>query len=545
MEIPYFFLREGTKKQSLIFFSSQLFPMTLSSSSSFPPPSAVVSEWTKWVEETLFHLKSRGLIRDVKPLSTRDLFLGEEDHDKDDNKRRANRRIDDYMSKINNDDEPMASFDPVRARVDEETYERWLNDAASETITDFSTKSNKSFKVVTLFSSNDYLGLSANDRVRRAFSNAASEFGMGYRASQLIAGYTDYHRALEEKLSILERKSSCVLFPTGFAANMSVLQTLAERVYIKRDSNSTNRNNDSLADVHSTQNVEIFSDALNHASIVDGCRLAKAHVSIFKHLDYEELEVKLKKSSAKRKIVVTDAVFSIDGDVADIKRLGALKKKYPFLLIVDEAHSTLVYGEFGGGLAEAQDAQNDVDVAIGTLSKAVGAHGGFVCCSQEIKSILLSRGRGQIYSTSLPVPIVVAAIEALNVALERPDLANTLWRNVHYFHNHVLRQKNISCRMTVKKDKNASECVKNAFDIRDSHIVPIFCGDERTALRVAKHLLLRGFHAPAIRPPTVPENECVIRLAINVKHTIEDLDGLGDALNEAFSFGESIVTSRL
>ena len=99
--------------------------------------------------------------------------------------------------------------------------------------------------------------------------------------------------------------------------------------------------------------------------------------------------------------------------------------------------------------------------------------------------------------------------------------------------------------MTVKKDKNASECVKNAFDIRDSHIVPIFCGDERTALRVAKHLLLRGFHAPAIRPPTVPENECVIRLAINVKHTIEDLDGLGDALNEAFSFGESIVTSRL
>jgi len=500
------------------------------------------------MKETLSHLKSRGLLRDLKPLSLKTKLGVEEFYDT--GRDASNRNISDV---------PTVSVDSVRARVDKETYERWLNNGSSSgitssssssstttTTTDSSTKSD-SFKVVTLFSSNDYLGLSANARVRRAFASAALEFGAGYRASQLIAGYTNYHRTLEEKLANLERKSSCVLFPTGFAANISVLQTLAESVFIKRHDDSSL--NDRVANVDSsTLEVEIFSDALNHASIVDGCRLAKARVSIFKHLDYDDLEARLKKSSAKRKIVVTDAIFSIDGDVANIKRLGSLKKNYPFLLIVDEAHSTLVYGEFGGGLAEAQDAQNDVDIAIGTLSKAIGAHGGFVCCSEEMKSILLSRGRGQIYSTSLPAPIVVAAIEALDIALERPDLANKLWRNVHYFHNDVLRSKhNSNNAVTVKKNKIVSGCVQSAFDIRDSHIVPIFCGDEQTALRVAKHLLLRGFHAPAIRPPTVPDNECVIRLAINAMHTMKDLDELGAALNKAFSFspGESIFTSRL
>ena len=516
---------------------------SVSPSSISPTVKKFISEpWTIWIEETLSHLKSRGLLRDLKPLN---LGVEEEDRRERDT---SNRGINDV---------PTTSFESIRARVDEETYERWLNNASTAgtsspsltTTTDSSREHKPLGKIVTLFSSNDYLGLSANARVRRAFANAALEYGAGYRASQLIAGYTSYHRALEEKLANLERKSSCVLFPTGFAANASVLQTLAESVFRKIDDRDRWYKRIANVGFSTPPEVEIFSDALNHASIVDGCRLAKAPVSIFKHLDYDDLEAKLKKSSAKRKIVVTDAVFSIDGDVADIKRLGDLKKNYPFLLIVDEAHSTLVYGEFGGGLAEAQDAQNDVDITIGTLSKAVGAHGGFVCCSEDMKSILLSRARGQIYSTSLPVPIVAAAIEALDVALERPDLANTLWRNVHYFHNNVLRSRkeNNSNAVMVKKNKNASECAKSTFDIRDSHIVPIFCGDEETALRVAKHLLLRGFHAPAIRPPTVPKNECVIRLAINTMHTTKDLDDLGNALNEAFSLlsRKSLFASRL
>ena len=252
------------------------------------------------MRETLSHLKSRGLLRDLKPLSLKTKLGVEEFYDTGRD-----------ASKSNISDVPTVSVDSVRARVDKETYERWLNNGSSSgitttssttitTTTDSSTKSD-SFKVVTLFSSNDYLGLSANARVRRAFARAALEFGAGYRASQLIAGYTNYHRALEEKLANLERKSSCVLFPTGFAANISVLQTLAESVFIKRHDDSSL--NDRVANVDSsTLEVEIFSDALNHASIVDGCRLAKARVSIFKHLDYDDLEARLKKSSAKRKI---------------------------------------------------------------------------------------------------------------------------------------------------------------------------------------------------------------------------------------------------
>ena len=199
-------------------------PTSSVSPSSISPTVKFISEpWTIWMEDTLSHLKSRGLLRDLKPLN-----LGVEEGDT------SNRGINDV---------PTTSFESIRAGVDEKTYERWLNNASTAgtsspsltTTTDSSLEHKPLGKIVTLFSSNDYLGLSANARVRRAFANTALEYGAGYRASQLIAGYTSYHRALEEKLANLERKSSCVLFPTGFAANVSVLQTLAESVFRKRD----------------------------------------------------------------------------------------------------------------------------------------------------------------------------------------------------------------------------------------------------------------------------------------------------------------------
>jgi 8-amino-7-oxononanoate synthase len=468
--------------------------------------------WAVWEEETIEFLKKSKLLRSLNPL-----FVEDEDMiDMIDDTNDSNDTND-----TNHNDNSL--FDPIHAKVDSETYEKWINNDLDNIVVVVNddgqkTKPKTKTKNVTLFSSNDYLGLSCNAHVRRAFANAALKIGTGFRASQLIAGYTNWHRSLEQKLAFLERKEGCILFPTGFAANTSVLQTLAESIASQSKINE-------LSDNNNKNDVEIFSDALNHASIVDGCRLAKAKVTIFKHLNYDDLEEKLRESTTRKKIIVTDALFSIDGDVADLKRLAQMKKKYPCLLVVDEAHSTLVFGEFGGGLAEAQGVQKDVDITIGTLSKAVGAHGGFVCCSNAMKSIILSRGRGQIYSTSLPTPIVIAAIQALNVALKNPKLASDLWKNTHYFHNVVLNE-----HKAIVRTRGG-----------DSHIVPIFCGDERTALSVAKHLLMRGIHAPAIRPPTVPQNQCVIRIAINAMHTSEDLDDLGDALRAAFLK----LTSRL
>ncbi len=339
---------------------------------------------------------------------------------------------------------------------------------------------------LTLFSSNDYLGLSHHPKVRQALANSANQVGMGPRGSALVCGYTTAHQALERDLAELTGCEEALLCPTGFAANLAVISSLAG------------------------PDVAVFSDALNHASIIDGCRLARrrgASVDVYPHGDVDALDGLLEASDAERKLIVTDSVFSMDGDLAPLDRLVELKQAHGALLVVDEAHGTLVFGEKGGGVAEHFGVEDQVDVHVGTLSKAVGALGGFVATSSPLRQWIFNRGRSFVFSTAQPVPVVQAARAAIAVAGTEPEIRQSLWERVEQLGDQLGRKL-------------------------DSPIVPIILGEEARALEASRQLLDNGFHVIAIRPPTVPAGTSRLRVALSGAHTAEDVDRLAGILEE-------------
>ncbi|EIE27590.1 PLP-dependent transferase [Coccomyxa subellipsoidea C-169] len=345
-----------------------------------------------------------------------------------------------------------------------------------------------SSRALKLFSTNDYLGLSTHVALRRAAADAAMLYGLGPRSSALVGGYTLLHQELERRLAALKGTEECLLFPTGFAANLAIVSALG-----------------------SGEDAAIFSDELNHASIVDGARLAsrnKGRLHIYRHNDMRHLEELLSACpSHHRKLVVADSLFSMDGDFADFQGLTSLRRKHGFLLAVDEAHATLVCGSRGGGAAEAFGVAGEVDVHIGTLSKAVGAHGGFVACRAELKTLLLNKGRPYVFSTALPAPVVAAAIAALQVNEQEPDRREHLWR--------LVRQ--------LGEGLGVDAC---------SPIVPLIVGSEAAAVAASAALLEKGFYVPAIRPPTVAPGTSRLRISLSAAHTTEDVDALLVALKE-------------
>ena len=352
------------------------------------------------------------------------------------------------------------------------------------------------------FAGNDYLGLAGHPEVRRAASAAAGRFGMGPRGSPLTCGHSTLHETLELELARLKKTEAAALFPSGFAANTGSLAALAGR-----------------------PDASVFSDALNHASIVDGCRLAArggAEVSIYRHLDLAHLEELLEGCTRPLKLVVTDGVFSMDGVLADLRGLARLRKRHGFLLVVDEAHGTLVLGEgAGGGAAQVAGAEADVDLAVGTLSKAFGAQGGFVACSALLKRLLVSRARSYIFSTALPLPSVAAALAALRVARQEGDgLRARLARNV--------------CLLRELLGGRGGSSTEQALGGRATSpiipIIPIVVGSEEAALRASALLREQGFHVPAIRPPTVAPGTCRLRIALSAAHSEREVRALAAAL---------------
>lgn len=337
---------------------------------------------------------------------------------------------------------------------------------------------------LVLFSGNDYLGLSGHPRIRRAVSESAERWGMGPRSSSLVCGYTEEHAALEAELAGLDQSESALVTPTGYAANLSVLNSLADH------------------------NTVIFSDALNHASIVDGCRLARssgAELQIYPHGDMDALDRALKSAGTKRKLMVTDSVFSMDGDVAPLGDLADLRDRHGALLMVDEAHGSLVFGDNGGGVAEDHGVGDRVDVHVGTLSKAFGCIGGFIATSHKLRRWILSRGRAYVYSTSLPVPVVAGAREAIRIMADEPERRTRLWGHV--------------------------ERVSTALGVGGSS--PIFSwvlGSEQRALEASRTLFDGGLHVPAIRPPTVAEGTARLRITLSAAHTPEDITLLLEGL---------------
>ena len=339
---------------------------------------------------------------------------------------------------------------------------------------------------MVVLSSNDYLDLASDPAVVSAAADAARQWGAGSGGSRLTTGTQPPHVALEEHLARFKGTESALVFPTGYMANVGVISALARK-----------------GDV-------ILSDELNHASIIDGCRLSGADVVIYAHNDLSDLERRISSCRGyRRRVAVSDAVFSMDdavfsmdGDMLDLPRFIDICRRHDAFSVIDEAHATGVVGATGRGLSEHFSCPHP-DVIVGTLSKALGSTGGFVCASRMMVDHFINSARSFIFSTASGAPAMAAADAALTVIESQPERIAALHGNVRFF---------------------ISELARRGIEARtDSAIVPIRIGDERLALQAADELLKRGFLIPAIRYPTVKRGEARLRVAIMSSHGKDDL----------------------
>ncbi len=339
---------------------------------------------------------------------------------------------------------------------------------------------------VAVLSSNDYLGLAKDQRVKDAAAEAAERFGAGTGGARLTTGTQPLHVKLEERLSAFFGSEATVLYATGYMANVGAISALAGK-----------------GDV-------ILSDELNHASIIDGCRLSGADVVVYRHCDMDDLAGKLSLCGGyRRRLVASDGVFSMDGDVAPLPKILDLCARYDAFSFIDDAHAVGVLGATGRGTAEFFGCVR-ADLTVGTLSKALGSEGGFVCTSRELADYLVNRSRAYIFSTSPAPASIGAAIEALNILEAEPGLVETLRANTAFF-TASLRERGIEAETR-------------------SAIVPIRIGDEKKAVVVAARLLEQGFLVPAIRYPTVAKGKARLRVAISAAHDLATLAAAARAL---------------
>jgi glycine C-acetyltransferase/8-amino-7-oxononanoate synthase len=355
---------------------------------------------------------------------------------------------------------------------------------------------------VLLLCSNNYLGLADHPKVRQAAATAAERYGAGTGASRLISGTMSIHRKLEERLAEFKGAEAALLFGSGYLANTGTVSALAGRGEV------------------------VFSDELNHASLIDGCRLSRAETFVYRHRDVEHLEYGLNQAGERAALIVTDGVFSMDGDVAPLIELAELARRYRCRLMVDEAHGTGALGPGGRGAVAAAGLEGEVDVIIGTLGKALGGYGAYACASAEIVELLVNVSRPFIFSTAPPPPSVGAALAALSMLDSRPGLVEQLRRNAA-----GLRQALTSNGLEVGPSR--------------TQIVPVIVGDARRALKLAERTLDGGIFAQAIRPPTVPEGSSRLRLTVMANHREDELQraakviaraaiGLGVGISEPY-----------
>ena len=336
-------------------------------------------------------------------------------------------------------------------------------------------------KVLLNFCSNNYLGLANDKRIKKAAIEAIEKYGVGPGAVRTIAGTMTLHDELEKSLAKFKKCESVIVLQSGFAANLATIPALVNK------------------------NDTIFSDELNHASIIDGCRLSGATVVRFAHTDANDLEKKLKKGESGRFLVITDGVFSMDGDIAPLDELYKVANKFGALLMVDDAHGEGVLGKNGRGIVSHFNLHEKVDIEIGTMSKAFGAVGGYVAGNKNVITWLKQRGRPFLFSSALTVPDTAASIEAVKILEKSDELVKKLWENAEYF----------------KVKMNALK-----FDTGKTQtpIVPVMLGDAKLAQEFSKLLLDSGVFAMAIKYPTVPKGLARIRIMNTAIHTKKDLD---------------------
>ena len=345
-------------------------------------------------------------------------------------------------------------------------------------------------KTYLSFCSNNYLGLANNPLVIKAVKDAVEKYGWGTGASRLVSGNMRMHEALEDEISRFKGKEASIVFPTGYMANLGTISSLVSK--------------GDLA----------ICDKLNHASIIDGCRLSGADFRVYPHCDMEKLENILKKSTKyPHKLIVTDTVFSMDGDIAPLPDIVRIAHKYKAMVMVDEAHGTGVFGKKGRGVVEHFNLSKKISIVMGTLSKAVGSLGGYVSGDADLINFLRNKARPFMYTTALPPAARAASIAGIKLIQKDPSLRTSLWNNVRY----------------LKKELGLLNL--NVIP-SESPIIPILIGDAKKAVDMSKLLYKKGILIPAIRPPTVPTRSSRLRMTVMSTHTRKDLERLLEVLSD-------------
>lgn len=340
------------------------------------------------------------------------------------------------------------------------------------------------------FCSNDYLGLANHPHVIKCFQSAAEEYGVGSGASHLVSGYSTVHHELEEALAEFTQRPRALLFSTGYMANMGVINALLT----KRDA--------------------VFEDKLNHASLLDGGLISSAKFERFKHSDTTHLQQKLSGSTAARKLIVTDGVFSMDGDLAPLNKLAECANQHDAWLMVDDAHGFGCLGKHGGGVAEHFDLGIDqLPILMGTLGKAFGTFGAFVAGSETLIEYLIQFARTYIYTTALPPAVAAATLASLKIIQEEYWRRDKLGKLIQQFR---------------------SGCEALNLQLMDSQtaIQPVVMGSDTSALKASEILMKKGFWVTAIRPPTVPEGSARLRFTFTAEHTEKHVSELLDAMSD-------------
>ncbi len=337
-------------------------------------------------------------------------------------------------------------------------------------------------KEVINLSSNNYLGLTTHPRLKQRALEAIEKFGVGSGAVRTIAGTMTLHMELEEKIAKFKHVEASVVFQSGFTANAGTVQAILGRDDV------------------------IVSDELNHASIIDGCRLSRAEIKVFPHKDVETCEKILKELEGRkyRKLLITDGVFSMDGDIAPLPQLVALAEKYGCIMMVDDAHASGVLGRNGRGTVDHYNLHGRVDIQVGTLSKAIGALGGYVCSTRNTIEFLYHRARPFLFSTSHPPSVAATCIAAFEVLEEQPQLTEQLWANTRFF-------------------KQGLKRLGFNTGVSETPITPVIVGEAAVAHEFSRELFSAGVFAQSIGHPTVPHGKSRIRTIVTATHTQGEL----------------------
>jgi 8-amino-7-oxononanoate synthase len=361
-------------------------------------------------------------------------------------------------------------------------------------------------KQVLLLCSNDYLGLANHPKVRGAAAEAAMRWGAGAGGSRLISGNMQPHSRLEKRLATFKGYESALLFGSGYLANTGTIAALAKDGEV------------------------VFSDELNHASIIDGCRLSRAETFVYRHGDLEHLAWGLRGAGGRAALIVTDGVFSMDGDVAPLSELSALAKAHGCRLMVDEAHATGAIGPGGRGSVAAAGLSGEVDVVMGTLGKALGSYGAYVCADRETTDYLLNTARSFVFSTALPPSVAAAGLAALELLESQPERVERLSANAATLRG-ALSDEGLEVSGT------------------ETQIMPLPVGDAGLAMDLCERVLERGVFAQGIRPPTVSKGSSRLRFTVMSTHRREELERaaklVGSAARELGVSAERAAVAQL